>query len=230
MSEQSNRRANLITLMDDCCAWPTFSERPSPKFEDYDDTYANLAGTYLGIEWSDTPRLYKSERQTTPEADVPRWAATIYDETYTMVSVFESLHEALDYSQGSDSEYLTGAGNVIDLDHQPGVSGAVEKRTIVLTAPAWEQLQRLVSAAALAMDDDVRAELVATFSPGPHALPGLAYFTQLGREAHECGKRSAPALDRKVMAALTDLPVGGTGAAIMQAWLDGWHESNRKGK
>ena len=66
-----------------------------------------------------------------------------------------------------------------------------------------------------------------TLEETARALPALSYFTQLGREAHGRGEQSAPALDPKVQERLVGLQVGETGAAIMQAWLDGWHEANR---
>lgn len=48
-----------------------------------------------------------------------------------------------------------------------------------------------------------------------------SYF-ELGFAAHDAGKLRAPALDSRVMAELTGMPVGTGAVEIMQSWLDGW--------
>lgn len=165
MDLQANRRANLIQLMSDDYCWPTFSDRPSPKYEDYDDSYAEIAGEYLGIEW-EGPKHSTVEKQGKPESDVPKYAASIYDETYTMIGLFDSLTEALGYSNGQDGEYLTGGGSVVDLDHEPGVSGVVEKRTVVLTVDAFNAAGELLQQARLdgwMLPPNIQGELIAAF-------------------------------------------------------------------
>lgn len=159
MSAQDNRRANLWQLMDDNACWPNFSDRPSPKYSDYNDTYAEMAGTYLGVTWDDDSEINPTETQGKPESDVPKYAATIYDETYTMIGVFDSLTDALAYSNGEDGEYLTGAGSVIDLD----TGLAVEKRAVVLSATAYRVLASLIHNGGVAAPEPTATELRAAF-------------------------------------------------------------------
>jgi hypothetical protein len=136
-AEQTTRREKLIELMNQNRCWPSISARPSAGFADYDESYEELAGTYLGIEWSDS----KKESQGTPEAEIPRYAGLVYDETYSMIHVTDSLTEALAYSQGDDGEYLTGGGGVTDLD----TGERIEQQTLVLTSATYEALRELLA-------------------------------------------------------------------------------------
>jgi hypothetical protein len=88
MSEQqSQRRERLRVLMDDHRCWP-WAHQHGPKYRDYDDTYAELAAQFLGVEIDD-------DGNETPvgggPGPVPRYACVTGDETYSMIELADTL-------------------------------------------------------------------------------------------------------------------------------------------
>lgn len=137
-AENRERRAHLRVLMEEHRCWPSWaSEENGAKMADYDDTYEDMATSYLGVSWGDYPGRYQWEGRVHPDnmTLVPKYASIIHDETYSMIDLYDDLNEALTNALGNDGDTLTGAGSVIDLD----TGQQVESRTVVMTKAAYNR-------------------------------------------------------------------------------------------
>ncbi len=53
----------------------------------------------------------------------------------------------------------------------------------------------------------------------------LTKYSQMGKESYKNGEGQIPRQCKKLMNAISGLPVGGGSIEIMNAWLDGWHQA-----
>lgn len=141
---QMLRKERLIKLLDDHKCWPSYSDRPSVHYGDYDDSYDELTNTYLGIGWEDGDGSLLPEIQHTDVHPIPRYAATVHDETYNMVKLFDNVSEAARYSMGDgDQDTLNASGRVFDLDEEyPGV---VSVRYVAMSEDAFAIISGVVA-------------------------------------------------------------------------------------
>jgi hypothetical protein len=138
MNEQQNgRRERLRALMDEYRCWP-WDHANGPKHRDYDDTYAELAATYLGVEVQTTGDETPVEGGP---GHVPRYASVSGDETYSMIELSDSLTDST--SAGSEPGGFA-LGQVVDLDsgnvvpfHVVGLSEEAYHVLCGLVQPSW---------------------------------------------------------------------------------------------
>lgn len=85
------------------------------KYGDYDDTYSQFAAAYgLKYEDDEVPALLAGEELE----EIPRYVITFHDETYSMMSTYDNIDDAL---QGllevvGQGDTLNIPGYLIDLD------------------------------------------------------------------------------------------------------------------
>jgi hypothetical protein len=139
---QTQRAEHLRELMDNHRCWP-FAHDNGPKFRDYDTTYAELAGEYLGIE------VDEQTGEEVPIADhtpvIPRFVAITGDETYTMLTPCETFVEAIRAEHGNiGTEYLMNPEGIVDLDtgeHIQTVTVGLSREAFTvlcgLVQPSW---------------------------------------------------------------------------------------------
>jgi hypothetical protein len=129
--QQKGRRERLRGLMNDARCWP-FHHEFGPKFSDYDDTYAELAATYLGVEVDD-------HGNETPVASGPevvaRYAVISGDETYSFIELSDRIEpefnelvieRIVDLDSGADVPF-----------HLVALSGEEFAALCGLVAPNW---------------------------------------------------------------------------------------------
>lgn len=96
------------------------------KYGDYEDTYAEFEATYFGTIDGEEPTDEKLEKDvfvTREEWEqgiepIPRFASIASDETYGMISLYETVEEAINDQAGipSNGEYLNVPAGIVDLD------------------------------------------------------------------------------------------------------------------
>jgi hypothetical protein len=178
---QAQRRERLRTLMDEHRCWP-FAHENGPKYQDYDSTYAELAGEYLGVEVNDAGDEIPLEGEN---AEIPRYAAISYDETYSMIDLCETLPQAIRAEGNVGEEYLMNPGGVIDLD----TGERIETVTVVgMTREAFLVLCGLVQPNWLTSDDPDAVNHAGIYSEAWEELREtfpLARFREAVRERGE---------------------------------------------
>lgn len=180
-NNQKQRRERLRLLMNDHRCWP-WDHQYGPKQSDYDDTYAELAATYLGVEvdcnGDETPVDGGPGR-------VPRYASVSGDETYSMIELSDSLTDSTQAGAEPGGFVLE---RVVDLDtgedvpfHVVGLSAEAFAVLCGLVQPSWmdantpEQEALAVNAAGIHADcwDELRAKFP------------LAHFRKVAQERGE---------------------------------------------
>jgi hypothetical protein len=135
---QQWRRKCLRALMDDYRCWP-FDHPGGAKLRDYDDAYAELAATYLGVkveaDGNETPVDVEGVQA------VPRYACIKGDETYSMIELSDTLSEGVDtVTGGIGNDTLMNPERIIDLE----TGAEVPFRVIGLSEEAFTVLCGLV--------------------------------------------------------------------------------------
>jgi hypothetical protein len=130
---QRTRRENLRTLME------TFHRGSS--FGDYEHEYASFEMAYFGTIDGEEPEDEGCE--PTEREEVPKYASCASDETYGMISTWETLEQALQHQSNipSNGEYLNVPAGIYDLDN----GAMVDTVTITMTRDAFASLCGLVS-------------------------------------------------------------------------------------
>lgn len=69
-------------------------------------------------DYTDTFEAFEADWFGDEAKPIPRYAAIAYDETYSMITLCETLREALDHQAGvsGSGEYLNVPGEIVDLD------------------------------------------------------------------------------------------------------------------
>lgn len=123
IKQQAARKRRLLKLVQ------IFHRCRNGSFDDYADTYEEFYNTYLA------PR---------PELDTPRYASCAEDESYGLITLYDSLFEALDNQAGipGSGEYLNVPAGIYDLDSRG--TKQVQTRSVTLSADAYTVLCGLV--------------------------------------------------------------------------------------
>lgn len=124
IKQQAARKRRLLKLVQ------IFHRCRSGSFDDYADTYEEFYNTYLA------PR---------PELETPRYASAAEDESYGLITLYDSLTEALNNQANlpGSGEYLNVPAGIYDLDSRG--TKQIETCNVTMTTEAYTMLCGLVA-------------------------------------------------------------------------------------